>query len=94
MTHLRSGDSTDSITRLAPLVISLVLSMVIADAQEADDTVVGAENGVDEVMSMDLEELLNLRLSATNVLGIHHTHPQAEWMFGCRYMLMGMGGKP
>ena len=39
-----------------------------------------------------LEELLNIRLVSSGILGIHHTHPKGEWMISYRYMTMRMAG--
>ena len=39
---------------------------------------------------MSLEELLNMRLTATGVMGIHHTHPKGEWMLSFSRMNMRM----
>ena len=41
--------------------------------------------------ALSLEELTNIRLRASSVMGIHHTHPKGEWMFG--YTQMRMDGR-
>ncbi len=33
-----------------------------------------------------------MRLLATNVMGVHHTHPKGEWMVGYQFMYMDMDG--
>ena len=42
--------------------------------------------------ALSLEELTNIRLRASSVMGIHHTHPKGEWMFGYTQMRMRMAG--
>lgn len=89
---LSSGGIIGRVSRHRAHAFLVVLCVGIADAQEADNIFVGAEGGPLDVGSMGIEELLNLQLSATNVLGIHHTHPRGEWMIGYQYMLMAMDG--
>ena len=45
-----------------------------------------------DLTALSLEELMNIRLTATSVMGIHHTHPKGEWMFGYTSMRMRMAG--
>ena len=49
-----------------------------------------AQNG--DLTDLSLEELLNTRLAATSVMGIHHTHPKGEWMLSFSHMNMRMNG--
>ena len=59
--------------------LSIVVGSVHA-AQDADsDESVEVQIGL---MAFDLEELMNLRISSTEVMGINHTHPEGEWMVG------------
>ena len=41
---------------------------------------------------LSLEELANIRLTATSVMGIHHTHPKGEWMVSYTRMQSRMAG--
>ena len=41
---------------------------------------------------LSIEELLDITVYAREPLGLHHTHPQGEWMFGYSYMDMSMDG--
>ena len=41
---------------------------------------------------LSLEELANIRLTATSVMGIHHTHPKREWMVSYMRMQSRMAG--
>jgi len=46
----------------------------------------------DEDFEFDLDALLNTKLTATNPVGINHTHTGGEWMVSYGYMHMEMGG--
>jgi hypothetical protein len=62
--------------------LSIVVGSVHA-AQDADsDESVEVQIGL---MALDLEELMNLRISSTEVMGINHTHPEGEGMIGYKY---------
>ena len=63
---------------LAVLLILLVPSLSQAQTRSLEE--------------MSLEELLNLRLIATGVMGTHHTHPRGEWMVGYTQMHSQMTG--
>jgi len=54
----------------------------------------GASNNgdQDEILSLSLEELLEVELDSMAVTGIHHTHERGEWMVGYRFMHMDMHG--
>ena len=43
---------------------------------------------------MSLEELLSLRLSSTNVMGVHHTHPKGEWAADITNRYVRWGSSP
>ena len=45
-----------------------------------------------DLTALSLEELMNIRLRSSSVMGIHHTHPKGEWMFGYTQMRMRMAG--
>ena len=51
-----------------------------------------AQNG--DLTDLSLEELLNTRLAATSVMGIHHTHTKGEWMLSFSQMSMRKRGWP
>ena len=46
-----------------------------------------------DLTALSLEELMNIRLRSSSVMGIHHTHPKGEWMFGYTQMRMHMAGQ-
>ena len=48
--------------------------------------------GSDDLTDLSLEALGEISLSSTIALGIHHTHPQGEWMHGYSFMSMQMDG--
>ena len=52
----------------------------------------GDDSSDNDLRSASLEDLMGMRLVASNVLGIHHAHPVAEWMISYRYMRMRMAG--
>ena len=66
--------------RLFILFILICLHPSWAHAEEAD------------LFDLDLEALLNIQLTSSIPLGLHHTHPRGKWMLGYRYLNMRMSG--
>tara|TARA_B100000809_G_scaffold258620_1_gene302128 strand:+ start:4893 stop:5969 length:1077 start_codon:yes stop_codon:yes gene_type:complete len=68
------------------LFVVIASSIVVGSVQAVQgadgDGSVEVQEGL---MALDLEELMNLRVSSTEVMGINHTHPEGEWMFGYKY---------
>lgn len=70
-----------------PLRRALVLCagalIVAAAAPAAED---------EDLTALSLEDLMNVRLNAMGLTGIHHTHARGEWMVGLSLMHMHMDG--
>lgn len=49
-----------------------------------------SDRGANAFVSMSLEELLDVTVYGREPLGLHHTHPAGEWMFGLSFAAMKM----
>jgi Putative MetA-pathway of phenol degradation len=59
------------------------------DEMDVDDDEMGDD---EDMFDFDLDALLNTKLTATNPVGINHTHVKGEWMISYGYMHMEMDG--
>ena len=71
---------------LSTLLILTILPCLAAAQPDSESEAPG------QLADLSLDQLLSVRLSSTNVMGVHHSHPKGEWMVGYNYMYMDMDG--
>ena len=81
------GRLSGHLTSRVGIVLFVILCIGVAQTSW-----VWAEEPDDDLSFASLENILDTRLVASNVLGVHHTHPPGEWMISYRVMWMRMAG--
>ncbi|MCH8866605.1 MAG: transporter [Proteobacteria bacterium] len=76
--------------RLVTVFVSLFLTAGSLLANPTAAAQPGASGNA--LAGLSIEELLDIAVYSREPLGLHHTHPQGEWMFGYSYMFMSMDG--
>lgn len=91
--HLRNRRRVSRIL-LALLPAYLTILAIRSELAIAESEALGTTQGDDGAWLEDLslEELLELRLGAMSISGIHHAHDAGEWMMGYSFMHMSMEG--